>query len=198
MKIIDISYLQQIEEAFREATASSCNWAEARVREIQDYLESGEKIQITEGTNETIISSITALAEWKNNKNLAHISFGIQVDNAGLIQKLNTNVERFEVSKIEVSAGINNFSQKENLKMNLCSTANQCFYGGFKDTIFHDFTNPAINNIKSVSFRIADSNELERMKQEINIKKEILIIVDIRRKFKRRSIHRIVCREVEC
>lgn len=48
MKTIDATYFDQIHEAYQEDSASSCNWANARVRELQAHLQAGNKLQIVE------------------------------------------------------------------------------------------------------------------------------------------------------
>ena len=51
--------------------------------------------------------------------------------------------------------------------MNLCSSSDQGFYAGFKDAILHDFKTSTIFNIEKIHFRLAFSNEIEKLKNNL-------------------------------
>ncbi|MBK7666122.1 MAG: hypothetical protein IPJ32_01535 [Sphingobacteriaceae bacterium] len=75
MKIFPYSYFEEIIEAYKEGGASLNGWANNRIKELQNCLNSGESIQITKGSEKIVIKSIEELIEWKRGKSIEEISF---------------------------------------------------------------------------------------------------------------------------
>lgn len=77
MKTIDITYFEQIEDAYKDSSGGSCNWADSKIRELRDYIQDGNKIEIQDDQNTVVIETVQELIEWKSGKNFPAISFNI-------------------------------------------------------------------------------------------------------------------------
>jgi hypothetical protein len=177
MKRIDIKYFKEIKEAYEYSSASTYGWAENRVKEIQDYLKAGNPIELSDGDELTVVSTINELIKWKQGKNLDVISFNISKDNLKLLEKLNININRFEVSRIEITKSSNKdgLFPEENISMSLFSPSNQSFYAGVKNVKYSDFEIPSKLNLSNLICRLAYINEISLLKNFTDTNGQLII-----------------------
>ena len=196
MKRLELKYFENIEDAYQDATAASCNWADARVREIQDYLIDKNSIEIVTKGSITLINGIDDLIEWKKDKNLASLSFRIKIDNIKLIDKLNININRYQVRRLDITDSVNDFSKIINLNFSLASLYGNSFYAGFKDVSYTTIENNSTIELSELMCRLAYSDEINELKKKVNIEGKICIAL-VYKKVKSTYIDFIVCRELE-
>ena len=196
MKRLELKYFENIEDAYRDGSAASCNWADARVREIQDYLINKNVFEIITGDNITLINGINDLIEWKKDKNLPSLSFGIKIDNIKLIDKLNVNINRYQVRKLTITASVSEFSKMMNLNFSLASEDGSSFYAGFKDVSYTSLAKNTTIELSELKCRLAYSNEINELKSKVNIEGKICIALTYK-KLNSNNTDIIVCRKLE-
>jgi len=195
IKLIDVSLFKKISEAYLDNSAASSNWADIRVREILSFLNNKGQIDITENARKIRITTRDEMMAWNKEKGFQNISFDQEtLDIHYLLEKLNLNIERYNVCKIEISKSISEFSGKDDLHFELFSENNDSFYAGFKDVDYYNF---AIKNtqltISDIIFREAHTSEIDSKTVEDSI---LYIACDLTINNKKTSFL-IFCRELE-
>lgn len=166
MKELDTEYFIKIQQAYDYDAASTCNWADGKIREIQDYLKFGNSIKIKDHNEYIEVNTIFEISEWIKSKTNLRFTFDKQIDLIKSVNKLNINIGHYQVCKLELMESENgsNLFNLPNLNISLYSENGQSFYAGIKNVIMNDFKNEdSIINLKNLSCRILKTEEIKKI-----------------------------------